>query len=105
MGPWDGSMCRVADIGAPYREDVTVTPDRPSGPPTGTSGYSGTPLHRKLGVRPGHLVLSVGASPAWPTHLLDADGAAELHTLTELGTLADLPVPAAGDVVLLFCPD
>jgi hypothetical protein len=85
-----------------------VTADNPSGPPAGPAGYSGTPLHRKLGVRPGHRVLCVGAPPAWPIHLLDADGAAELHILAELGaghadTSAGPRSPA--DVVLLFCPD
>jgi hypothetical protein len=29
------------------------------------AGYSGTPLHRKLGVKPGHLVLLVGSPPEW----------------------------------------
>jgi len=30
------------------------------------AGYSGTPLWRKLGARPGHRVLLVGAPPGWP---------------------------------------
>lgn len=77
--------------------------DRQSSPDgTGTQvGYSGTPLHRKLGVRPGHRVLTVGAPAEFPAGLLDADGTADVE-------LAD-DVPAAdaepAHVVLLFCRD
>ena len=54
------------------------------------SGYSGTPLPRKLGIKPGHRVLVVSAPPGF--------------------ALADVPVDeqVGGDeydVALLFCPD
>jgi hypothetical protein len=83
----------------PLREDVTVTAGRPArraaAVATGYSGYSGTPLHRKLGVRPGSRVLVVDAPAGFPLDLLDAEGAADL-----------LPGPAGpADVVLTFCPD
>jgi hypothetical protein len=50
------------------------------------SGYSGTPLPRKLGVKPGHRVLLYGAPSGF-----ELDGA----------------VSGAGafDVILAFCPD
>jgi hypothetical protein len=73
-----------------------------SGPsPTPPAGYSGTPLHRKLGVRPGHRVLAVGMPAGFPAGLLDADGTATLDTGPDLGASA----PAAADIVLMFCPD
>jgi len=34
-------------------------------PPTSPGGYSGTPLARKLGIRPGDLVALVGAPRGW----------------------------------------
>ncbi len=63
---------------------------------TTTPGYSGTPLHRKLGVKAGHRVLVRGAPDGWDTGTLDPDGTASVHRC------------ASGepyDVVLLFCPD
>lgn len=57
-------------------------------------GYSGTPLPRKLGVKPGHRVLIVNAPDGFP--------------LGELPPGAVLHRRAAGaepyDVILLFCP-
>ena len=68
---------------------------------TDTAGYSGTPLHRKLGVRPGHRVLALAVPPGWEAAVLSPDGAADVET-----TAAPAPPPGdPRDVVLLFCPD
>jgi len=64
------------------------------------AGYSGTPLYRKLGVRPGHLVLVVDPPADLPA--LDADGAAQVLTRAALDRGGTGP---AADVLLLFCPD
>ncbi|MEV0387159.1 hypothetical protein [Nonomuraea sp. NPDC050643] len=59
------------------------------------AGYSGTPLPRKLGVKPGHLVLAIDAPD-------DLDG------LALGGPEADVHhAPAEGpyDVILIFCSD
>ena len=59
-----------------------------------TSGYSGTPLHRRLGVKPESRVLVVAAPPAFE--------------LDEVPTGAVVHSRASGsayDVVLAFCPD
>ena len=64
---------------------------------SGIAGYSGTPLHRKLGVQPGHRVLVWGAPDGWDTATLDPDGYATLSTGAGLG--------GPFDVVLVFCPD
>lgn len=58
------------------------------------SGYSGTPLHRKLGIKPDSRVL-VSAAP--PDFIVD-----------DVPRSAVMHVRAAGssyDVVLVFCPD
>lgn len=62
-----------------------------------TAGYSGTPLHRKLGVKPGHRVLVRDAPAGWPVEVLDPDGSARVLTRDAGGD--------PFDVVLLFCPD
>jgi hypothetical protein len=59
-----------------------------------TAGYSGTPLHRKLGVKPGSRVLLSAAPPGFE---LD-------HTPPE----AVVHIRASGapyDVIVAFCPD
>jgi hypothetical protein len=58
-----------------------------------SAGYSGTPLPKKLGIKPGHVVL--------------LDGAPEGFTLGPLPavTLHSRPAKGPYDVVLLFCPD
>ena len=63
---------------------------------TPPAGYSGTPLHRKLGVAPGHRVLTTGLPAGFDVTVLDPDGAATVHR--RAGS-------AGYDVVLLFCPD
>lgn len=66
-----------------------------SGPP-GPAGYSGTPLHRKLGIKPGARVLVAGTPPGWDLSVLDPDGTAHVTTRA-----ARPPY----DVVIAFCPD
>jgi hypothetical protein len=59
-----------------------------------TAGFSGTPLHRKLGVKPGSRVLLSAAPPGFALDDTPAD--AVVHTR------------AAGspyDVIVAFCPD
>jgi hypothetical protein len=58
------------------------------------SGYSGTPLHRKLGVKPGSRVLLAAAPPGFALDAVPTD--AVVHTR------------AAGssyDVIVVFSPD
>jgi hypothetical protein len=62
---------------------------------TTPAGYSGTPLHRKLGVRPGHRVLVRGVPDGWDTAVLDPDGVAAVHRR---------PGRDPYDVVVVFCP-
>ncbi len=59
-----------------------------------TAGYSGTPLPRKLGVKPESRVLIVAAPPDFGLDPLPAG--ATLHTRAGA---------SAYDVVLAFCPD
>lgn len=59
-----------------------------------TAGYSGTPLHRKIGVKPGSRVLLSAAPPGFELDHVPPD--AVVHTR------------AAGspyDVIVAFCPD
>ena len=61
---------------------------------TQPAGYSGSPLHRKLGVKPGSRVLLAAAPPDFALDTVPPD--AVVHTR------------AAGssyDVVVVFCPD
>jgi hypothetical protein len=64
-----------------------------------TAGYSGTPLHRKLGVRPGHQVLARDVPAGWPVTDLDPDGEADVA----LGELDG--AESTAEVVVQFCPD
>jgi len=59
-----------------------------------TAGYSGTPLPRKLGIKPGSRVLLAGAPDGFALGELPAD--AVLHRRAG---------PQPYDVVLAFCPD
>jgi hypothetical protein len=61
-----------------------------------SAGYSGTPLHRKLGIKPGARVLVAGAPRGWDLTVLDPDGTASVTTRA-----ARPPY----DVVVAFCPD
>jgi hypothetical protein len=55
-----------------------------------TAGYSGTPLPRKLGIKPGHRVLLSGAPDGFELDVPD------VHRRAAAG---------AYDVILAFCPD
>ncbi|MGA2521391.1 MAG: DUF3052 family protein [Acidimicrobiales bacterium] len=69
-----------------------MTPPAAAGPGhTGTGGYSGTPLARKLGVRPGHVVALVGAPRGWAVPDLP-EGARTRRSLR-----------SGADVVIAFC--
>jgi hypothetical protein len=63
---------------------------------TTAAGYSGTPLHRKLGVKPGHRVLARGAPAGWDAAALDPESTAHVHRR---------PGRDPYDVVVVFCPD
>src|SRR4249919_107870 len=90
------------------REDVTVARADPhrapvAAPPESTAapaGYSGMPLHRKLGIAPGHRVLAWQAPDGFPLATLSLGGAA-----TVLTRPASRPASGRYDVILLFCPD
>jgi len=87
MGP-------CSQAGAPGWEHGAVSTTGPEG--SAAAGYSGTPLHRKLGIAPGARVLAVGVPQGWDLGQLDPDGVASVHT--RAGS-------AAYDVVVMFCPD
>src|SRR5437660_7603724 len=57
------------------------------------AGYSGTPLHRKLGIGPGSAVLLDGTPDGFALDLPDAV------------RLSRRPGPGPYDVILCFCPD
>jgi hypothetical protein len=59
-----------------------------------TAGYSGTPLHRKLGVKPGSRVLISAAPPGFALDHTPPD--AVVHTRA---------AGSAYDVIVAFCPD
>jgi hypothetical protein len=61
-----------------------------------TAGYSGTPLHRKLGIKPEMRVLATGVPAGWDLTQLDPDDSAIVQTRAGR---------AAYDVVVAFCPD
>ncbi len=63
----------------------------PAGGP-GPAGYSGTPLPRKLGIKPGHAVAVVGGPPGF------ADGLAALSGADVVAGLPDGPL----DVIVTF---
>lgn len=61
---------------------------------TTSAGYSGTPLHRKIGIKPDSRVLVSAAPPAFEIH--DAPRSAVIHSRA---------AGASYDVILAFCPD
>ena len=65
-----------------------------------SAGYSGTPLHRKLGVKAGHRVLLAAAPDDFDAVLLDPDGTA---TIERGGPGPSHQGPY--DALLVFCPD
>jgi hypothetical protein len=66
----------------------------PNGEQVNMAGYSGTPLHRKLGITPDSTVLLDGAPPGFAI-----DG------IPDGVRLARRPGPGPYDVILCFCPD
>jgi hypothetical protein len=70
------------------------------GPEPNPAGYSGTPLHRKLGIRPDADVLVVGPPAEFEVDLLAPPGLG-----VRLVTSDDIEPGAAFDVLLLFCRD
>jgi len=72
------------------------------------AGYSGTPLHRKLGIAPGHRVLAWQVPEGFPLTALNPDGAATVLRRPAgraPGRTAGRTESGGCDVVLLFCPD
>jgi hypothetical protein len=61
-----------------------------------SAGYSGTPLHRKLGIKPDMRVLAAGTPTGWDLAVLDPDRTATVQTRASA---------APYDVVVAFCPD
>jgi hypothetical protein len=64
-------------------------PSGPDGRPGGSLavGYSGTPLHRKLGIKPGHAVAVLGAPPGFAAGLASAAGTDMTEGLPGTGPL------------------
>jgi CheY-like chemotaxis protein len=60
----DAAYAEWRDIRGALRRAMTAPPARPLVPPT-MAGYSGTPLPKKLGFRPGSLVALLGAPPGF----------------------------------------
>ena len=83
----------------PHRAPAAGSSTQPSVPISSPAGYSGTPLHRKLGIAPGHRVLAWPIPDGFPLAALNPDGAATI--------LRRPPSRGSGgyDVTLLFCPD
>jgi hypothetical protein len=91
------------------------------GTPPRDAGSGSIPLHRKLGIRPGHRVLVIGPPADLPVPLLALDGAPPVATRRgpSPGADPDHPHPEhphpehphggdhgePADVVLMFCPD
>src|SRR5215470_16164862 len=97
---------------SPAREDVTVPRADPhrapaarssapmSAPRSSPAGYSGTPLHRKLGIAPGHRVLAWQVPEGFPLTALNPDGAATVLR-RPAGRSGGGPGSGGYDVVLL----
>ncbi len=87
----DATFATWSGIGAAL---LAAQRDQPANPvvPRSTSGYSGTPLPRKLGIKPGALVTTLGAPEGF---------AATLGTLPEGAKLTTRLSPKS-DVVVLF---
>jgi hypothetical protein len=65
---------------------------------SGQAGYSGTPLPRKLGIKPGHAVAVLGGPPGFAAGLA---AQAELD-VAEAGPPEGLPGPGPFDVLVTF---
>lgn len=69
------------------------------------AGYSGTPLARKLGVREGSRVTSIGAPSSFGAVLDELPAGAELVADGVLPGSLDDPVARTWDVIVLFAHD
>jgi hypothetical protein len=73
----DAVFADWGQIAGPLREAVAHPPVEPVVPPSVLAGYAGTPLPRKLGVKPGTVVALIGAPDGFLEMLADlAEGAA-----------------------------
>jgi hypothetical protein len=71
------------------------------------TGYSGTPLARKLGIKPGHRLMTWAAPPGWAVPDLP-EGVDVIHRVDGEGTgagggSAGVDGPATVDVWVAFC--
>lgn len=78
--PWPRPILGAASLAGPA----------PTGP---AAGYSGAPLPRKLGIKPGHAVAVLGAPPGFADGLASAAGA---------GVAEGLPGAGPLDVIVTF---
>jgi hypothetical protein len=68
----------------------------------GAAGYSGTPLARKLGVRPGHTLLLAGAPAGWTVPGLPTDVTVATAPARGGAPPPDTGAAASADVIVLF---
>lgn len=69
------------------------------------AGYSGTPLSRKLGIKPGQRVATLGAPPHFPSLLDHVPAGVDLVADPAPPGEAGAPGSRAWDVVVAFAPD
>jgi hypothetical protein len=82
-----------------HHDGVPVPPGGRDTARVTTAGYSGTPLHRKLGIKPGLRVLVTGVPKGWDVGLLDPERTASVAMRP--GRDGSTPY----DVVVAFCAD
>lgn len=74
-------------------------------PPDQTAGYSGTPLVRKLGLKPGMVVyVDIAACERIPDAISGLEETLEIGAELR-GTIYTTHLPRSLDMALLFCPD
>ncbi|MGH9660911.1 MAG: hypothetical protein ACRD96_20350 [Bryobacteraceae bacterium] len=66
-------------VGTALRRAIAMPPAEPVAPPSAMAGYSGTPLPKKLGIKPGFVVAMAGAPPEFPDTLGELPEGATLH--------------------------
>ena len=71
----------------------------------GSAGYSGTPLARKLGIKPGHRVATLGAPRHFPALLEDLPEGVRLEAEPAVPPSFEAPGARAFDVVVVFVRD
>lgn len=70
-----------------------------------STGYSGTPLARKLGIRPGSAVATVAAPDGFEALLKPLPEGAAVAAAPEMPATPAAPGARAWDVVVAFAPD